>query len=371
MMFPDEPAVMDLLLDRSRESILVVDARSTRILLSNGAAAERYRCDRAALRNCSLFELAPREDEPMLRAHWRRSPPLLHDYGQWRQRCWDGSVFSVGIIGDSLTFRGGVARILLLRPRPTGAEPAVSAWLGAPAAPERLRPTPRALLKVLAEMEAIRVCLAQVAPARLPTLMRLREWLDRAEMPPGGRSRGESAHASPPIGRQDTWADLDLSALAGRLVVQLRRAHADHEVETYVAPGLRAIGERRLVELLLHELLEHSWRQTLGVAAAGIRVDCARSADEQIFYVRDNGPRFDPAEMRALFEGRTRISARAGRREAHIGLLAARHVAESHGGRLWVDGFAGVGATWYFTLPIEAARLPAQASPRQMSGLRS
>ena len=375
MMFPDEPAVMDLLLDRSRESILVVDARSTRILLSNGAAAERYRCDRAALRNCSLFELAPREDEPMLRAHWRRSPPLLHDYGQWRQRCWDGSVFSVGIIGDSLTFRGGVARILLLRPRPTGAEPAVSAWLGAPAAPERLRPTPRALLKVLAEMEAIRVCLAQVAPARLPTLMRLREWLDRAEMPPGGRSRGESehgaAHASPPIGRQDTWADLDLSALAGRLVVQLRRAHADHEVETYVAPGLRALGERRLVELLLHELLEHSWRQTLGVAAAGIRVDCARSADEQIFYVRDNGPRFDPAEMRALFEGRTRISARAGRREAHIGLLAARHVAESHGGRLWVDGFAGVGATWYFTLPIEAARLPAQASPRQMSGLRS
>lgn len=314
----------------------------------------------------------------MLRAHWRRSPPLLHDYGRWRQRCWDGNVFSVGIIGDSLAFRGGAARILLLRPRPMGAGPAVPAvpaWLGEPAAPERLRPTPRALLKVLAEMEAIRVCLAQTAPARLPTLMRLREWLDRGETPPGERARADSArdaaHSAPLIGGRDTWADLDLSALAGDLIAQLRREHPDHKVETYVAPGLRAIGERRLIELLLRELLEHSWRQTLGVAAPGVRVDCVRSGDERIFYVRDNGPSFDAAEIRALFEGRTRISARAGRREAHIGLLAARHVAESHRGRLWVDGFAGVGATWYFTLPIDVAWSPTRASSRQGSPLRS
>ena len=375
MMFPDEPAVMDLLLDRSREAILVVDARSACILLSNRAAADRYGCARGTLRSCTLFELAPPQDEPILRAHWRGSPPLLHDYGQWRQRRSDGRVFCVGIIGDGLVFRGGAARILLLRPTPTGAAPVVPAGLGAPAAPERLRPTPRALLKVLAEMEAIRVCLAQATPARLPTLGRIREWLERAQVPSSERLRTAPAHgvalASQPIGWRDVWDELDLSTLAGHLVGQLRRAHAGHDVETYVAPGLRAVGERRLVELLLRELLEHSWRQTLGVATAGIRVDCARSADEQVFYVRDNGPGFDAAEMRALFDGRTRISARAGRREAHIGLLAARHVAESHGGRLWVDGFAGVGATWYFTLPIDRAALPARALPRQMRRLRT
>lgn len=375
-MLPNEPAMMDLMLDQSREPILVVDAHSARILLSNGAAADRYGCERAVLRDCSLFGLAPPQDEPVLREHWRRSPPLLHDYGQWRQRRPDGSTFSVGIIGDSLAFRGGAARILLLRPGRAGAHAAASARPGVQTAGERLRPTPRALLKVLSEMEAIRVCLAQAAPGRLPTLVRLRECLERgADECPGGQSGAGPARSATgtalPIGGQEAWDVLDLSALAERVVAQLRCDYAGRAVEVYVAPGLRALGERRLVELLLRELLEHSWQQTFGAAAAGIRVDCTRIGDEQVFYVRDNSPNFDAAETGALFEGHARMSVRAGRREAHIGLLTARHVAQSHGGRLWVDGFAGVGATWYFTLPAEAPGLSARASPRQTSRLRT
>lgn len=81
-----------------------------------------------------------------------------------------------------------------------------------------------------------------------------------------------------------------------------------------------------------------------------VRVQAARSTDEVVVEVRDNGPGFDPALASELFQPFRRLH--GGEVEGHgIGLSIVRRIVERHGGRVWAEGRPQQGASFFFSLP--------------------
>lgn len=71
-----------------------------------------------------------------------------------------------------------------------------------------------------------------------------------------------------------------------------------------------------------------------------------------VFKVEDNGIGIEPESLQRIFErfyktDRARSSGGTG-----LGLSIAKHLIESHGGRIWVESEVGKGSSFFFTLPI-------------------
>jgi two-component system phosphate regulon sensor histidine kinase PhoR len=78
---------------------------------------------------------------------------------------------------------------------------------------------------------------------------------------------------------------------------------------------------------------------------------------EVVTWVRDPGIGVPAADRARIFErfykvDRARVRGRGG---TGLGLSIARHVVESHGGRIWVESTEGEGSTFSFTVPMAPA----------------
>lgn len=83
----------------------------------------------------------------------------------------------------------------------------------------------------------------------------------------------------------------------------------------------------------------------ISAAPGGVRVD-----------VQDNGPGVAPADHEAVFERFRQLGDTLEPRPAGsgLGLAISRRIIEHFGGRLWVESELGNGATFSFTLPLDA-----------------
>ncbi len=115
-----------------------------------------------------------------------------------------------------------------------------------------------------------------------------------------------------------------------------------------------------LVRQVFANLLANAVKFSNSAAQPRVEVGATRALEGVVFYVRDNGVGFSPAQAAELFQAFRRLH--ADRFEGHgIGLTIVRRIVERHGGRLWAEGRPGEGATFYFTFEEQLA--PA-AAPR-------
>jgi two-component system, sensor histidine kinase and response regulator len=148
------------------------------------------------------------------------------------------------------------------------------------------------------------------------------------------------------IRREDT----DVSALAAAIVEEQRSANPDRKVQVEISPGITVNGDRRLVGILLTNLIHNSWKFTAGKAEARITIGHEIVDGESRVFVRDNGVGFDMIDSHRLFGAFQRLHSQSDFPGAGIGLATARRIVNRHGGRIWAEGAVGEGATFYFLL---------------------
>ena len=143
---------------------------------------------------------------------------------------------------------------------------------------------------------------------------------------------------------------VDLSALARSVAQDLRQSQPDRHVDLVIAEGARVQGDRRLLEVVLQNLLANAWKFTSRQPHARIEFGRREENGKPVFFVRDNGAGFDMAYSPKLFGAFQRLHAQGEFAGHGIGLATAQRVIRRHGGRIWGEGQVGGGATFSFTL---------------------
>jgi PAS domain S-box-containing protein len=148
---------------------------------------------------------------------------------------------------------------------------------------------------------------------------------------------------------------IDLSTLAQAIGDELAAENQSRVVRLSVAPGLSTHADPVLARVLLRELLGNAWKFTTPCPEAQVEVDVLDVDGEQAFFVRDDGVGFEMRHAEHLFGAFQRMHPPGQFEGDGIGLAMVQRLVRRHGGRCWAEAEVGRGATFFFTLPDEAA----------------
>ena len=153
------------------------------------------------------------------------------------------------------------------------------------------------------------------------------------------------------IGRAEMkFEAVNLSDLVQSIAEELRSTQPKRDSEFIIQSDVIAEGDKALLKILLHNLLENAWKYTAKVERAMIEF-CAIETNGKIVYsIKDNGAGFDMTYRDKLFKAFQRLHSSADYPGTGIGLAIVQRIVNCHGGRTWAEAKVGAGATFYFTL---------------------
>ena len=149
-------------------------------------------------------------------------------------------------------------------------------------------------------------------------------------------------------------AALDMTAMARSIADELRASEPSRSVDFVVADGLVAVGDARLLHVVLENLLRNAWKFTSKRPHARIEVGERSGATGHAYFVRDNGAGFDMAHAAKLFGAFQRLHALAEFPGTGVGLATVQRIVHRHAGRVWAEAEVDRGATFFIALGLRA-----------------
>lgn len=144
---------------------------------------------------------------------------------------------------------------------------------------------------------------------------------------------------------------VDLSTVAETVVVRLEESKTEgRQVEFVIQKGLTAMGDSKLLEVVLTNLLDNAFKFTSKRQEAHIEFGQTTMEGEPAFFVRDNGAGFDMTYATNLFGAFQRMHRVSEFPGTGVGLATVQRVINRHGGRIWATSEVGQGTTFYFIL---------------------
>ena len=143
---------------------------------------------------------------------------------------------------------------------------------------------------------------------------------------------------------------VDLTALVQAVVLELRQANPDRNIEVAVAPLPPAMGDRALLRQVLTNLIGNAFKFTRQHPDAQIEIGSRDDNGERVYYVKDNGAGFDMRYADKLFGVFQRLHPAADFEGTGVGLALVQRIILRHGGRVWGEARLNKGATFSFTL---------------------
>ncbi len=143
---------------------------------------------------------------------------------------------------------------------------------------------------------------------------------------------------------------IDLSQLARPVVAELSGHAPERQVQIDIDGELTAVGDGRLMTIVLENLLQNAWKFTARRPDARIALGREERGDEMAFFVRDNGAGFDMKYAHRLFTPFQRLHDPAEYEGTGIGLATVNRIIARHSGRIWAEAAPDQGATFFFTL---------------------
>ncbi len=111
-------------------------------------------------------------------------------------------------------------------------------------------------------------------------------------------------------------------------------------------------GDRSLLRVVFVNLISNAVKFTGKNSTPEIEIGFKTENNENIFFIRDNGAGFDMRYADKLFGVFQRLHNEREFAGTGIGLAMVRNIIERHDGRIWAESKPGIGASFYFVLPL-------------------
>jgi signal transduction histidine kinase len=147
------------------------------------------------------------------------------------------------------------------------------------------------------------------------------------------------------------FASVDMTALASEVFHKLTTPEEQMRIDFHLTFLENAQGDRTLIHQVWTNLLENAIKFSSKKKRAQINVECTHIDGEIVYSVRDNGVGFDMQYVNKLFTVFQRLHRAKEFEGTGAGLAIVQSIIQRHGGRVWAEGEAGKGASFYFTLP--------------------
>ena len=144
--------------------------------------------------------------------------------------------------------------------------------------------------------------------------------------------------------------NVNLSAIAEKIIENLRIMQPQRQVEWVLAPDVSARGDVQLLRVALENLIGNAWRFTEKSAHAKIEFGTTKRDGKKTFFVGDNGAGFNMAYAEKLFGVFQRLHDAREFAGTGIGLATVQRIIHRHGGKIWAEAEVDHGATFFFTL---------------------
>ena len=134
-----------------------------------------------------------------------------------------------------------------------------------------------------------------------------------------------------------------------RMALQIQRAGLQCRIE--LSEGLPSIfiDSSRLEQVLVN-LLHNAIKFTS--PGGNILLSAYQKMNTVVFSVRDSGIGIQPKDLGRIFERFYKSDRSRTDRGTGLGLSIARHIVESHSGKIWAESRVGEGSTFSFSIPI-------------------
>jgi signal transduction histidine kinase len=144
---------------------------------------------------------------------------------------------------------------------------------------------------------------------------------------------------------------VDLSAIASEIMADLYQNAPERNVKFSSTTVPIAIGDKRLLRIVLENLLNNAWKYTCLQPTAEILFGAIETSHGKLaYFVKDNGAGFDMSSANKLFGAFQRLHSEEEFPGTGIGLATVKRIIHKHGGQVWAESAANQGATFYFTL---------------------
>jgi two-component system, OmpR family, phosphate regulon sensor histidine kinase PhoR len=135
----------------------------------------------------------------------------------------------------------------------------------------------------------------------------------------------------------------------------LKASQKQIAIHVNVPPGLPPVlGDAGLLREVLQNLIDNAIQYT--PEGGQIQVCASAGARQAVVTVSDTGIGIPLADQERIFERFYRVDAVRSREAGGtgLGLSIARHIVESHGGRIWVESAVGTGSKFSFSVPLSS-----------------
>lgn len=114
-----------------------------------------------------------------------------------------------------------------------------------------------------------------------------------------------------------------------------------------------AWGDITLMRQVWTNIISNAIKYTMKSDVRRIEIGGYTENRENVYYVKDTGVGFNPEYMHKLFDVFQRLHSSEDFEGIGIGLSIVQRIIHRHKGRVWAEGKENLGATFYFSLPIQ------------------